>query len=93
MTKALDSVPIYIGGEWQEINSVATTPVFNPSTGEIIAETRSTADAMVVADLDASLLETSSGRRWLRARRPELYDSLTKRTGIEQDTRRVRFGE
>ncbi len=61
--------------------------------GEIIAETRSTADAMVVADLDASLLETSSGRRWLRARRPELYESLTKRTGIEQDTRRVRFGE
>src|SRR5712671_5089099 len=39
MTKALDSVPIYIGGEWQEINSVATSPVFNPSTGEIIAET------------------------------------------------------
>ena len=61
--------------------------------GEIIAETRSTADAMVVADLDASLLETSSGRRWLRARRPELYESLTKRTGIEQETRRVRFGE
>jgi predicted amidohydrolase len=61
--------------------------------GEIIAETRSTGDAMVVADLDASLLETSSGRRWLRARRPELYASLTKRTGIEQETRRVRFGE
>ena len=61
--------------------------------GEIIAETRSTSDAMVVADLDASLLETSSGRRWLRARRPELYESLTRRTGIEQDTRRVRFGE
>jgi predicted amidohydrolase len=61
--------------------------------GEIIAETRSMGDAMVVADLDASLLETSSGRRWLRARRPELYASLTKRTGIEQETRRVRFGE
>src|SRR3954470_8939611 len=61
--------------------------------GEIIAETRSMEDAIVVADLDASLLEMSSGRRWLRARRPELYDSLTRRTGIEQDTRRVRFGE
>jgi len=61
--------------------------------GEIIVETRAAEDAMVVADLDASLLETSSGRRWLRARRPDLYESLAKRTGREQDTRRVRFGE
>ena len=61
--------------------------------GEIIAETRSTSDAMVIADLDASLLETSSGRRWLRARRPELYESLAKRTGRELETRQVRFGE
>lgn len=61
--------------------------------GEIIAESRSAADAMVVADLDASLLETSSGRRWIRARRPELYGSLAVRTGKEQDTRTVRFGE
>jgi len=61
--------------------------------GEIIAETRATGDAMVVADLDASLLETSSGRRWLRARRPELYGSLAMSTGKEQSTRSVRFGE
>jgi predicted amidohydrolase len=61
--------------------------------GEIIAETRAAGDAMVVADLDASLLPQSSGRRWLRARRPELYDSLTRPTGNEQSTRRVRFGE
>jgi N-carbamoylputrescine amidase len=61
--------------------------------GEIIAESRAAGDAMVVADLDASLLPTSSGQRWLRARRPELYDSLTKPTGREQPTRRVRFGE
>jgi predicted amidohydrolase len=61
--------------------------------GEVIAETRVADDAMVVADLDASLLPTSSGRRWLRARRPELYAALTSRTGQEQETRRVRFGE
>ena len=61
--------------------------------GEIIAETRAAGDAMVVADLDASILPTSSGRRWLRARRPELYESLTRRTGEEQPTRQVRFGE
>ena len=61
--------------------------------GEVIAETRDFTDDMVVADLNASLLPTSSGRRWLRARRPELYDSLTRPTGQEQETRRVRFGE
>jgi predicted amidohydrolase len=61
--------------------------------GEIIRETREAGDAMVVADLDASLLPTSSGRRWLRARRPELYALLTQRSGNEQETRKVRFGE
>jgi hypothetical protein len=48
---------------------------------------------MVVADLDASVLPTSSGRRWLQARRPDLYESLTHPTGQEQETWRVRFGE
>jgi predicted amidohydrolase len=61
--------------------------------GEVIAETSSADDAMVVVDLDASILPTSSGRRWLRARRPELYESLTQPTGQEQATRTVRFGE
>jgi predicted amidohydrolase len=61
--------------------------------GETIVETREAGDAMVVADLHASLLPTSSGRRWLRARRPELYGSLVQRTGQEQETRKVRFGE
>ena len=60
--------------------------------GEVVAETRSPGDVMVVADLDASLLPLSSGRRWLRARRPELYEGLARRTGEEQETRRVRFG-
>ncbi|MBW3629690.1 MAG: nitrilase family protein [Gemmatimonadetes bacterium] len=61
--------------------------------GEILAETRKSGDDMVVADLDASLLPLSSGRRWLRARRPELYESLIHRTGQEEETRKVRFGE
>jgi N-carbamoylputrescine amidase len=61
--------------------------------GEIIAESRALGDAMVVADLDASLLPTASGRRWLKARRPELYGSLAERTGKEIETRKVRFGE
>jgi predicted amidohydrolase len=61
--------------------------------GEVIAETRAAGDDIVIADLDASLLPSSSGRRWLRARRPELYEVLTHPTGQEENIRRVRFGE
>lgn len=34
----LDSVPVWFGGEWRVVNIVPTTPVHNPSTGEVIAE-------------------------------------------------------
>ena len=59
--------------------------------GRILTETWKAGDDMVVADLDASLLEVSTGKRWIKTRRPELYESLTVPTGIEQDTRTVRF--
>jgi predicted amidohydrolase len=59
--------------------------------GRILAETWKAGDDMVVADLDASLLEVSTGRRWIKTRRPELYEPLTVPTGLEQDTRIVRF--
>ncbi|MDQ4078822.1 MAG: nitrilase family protein [Chloroflexota bacterium] len=61
--------------------------------GEILVETGKADDDMVVADLDAETLPTSSGRRWLKARRPELYEPLCVRTGREWDTRSVRFEE
>src|SRR6266581_146219 len=32
------TVPLFIGGEWHETNGAATTPVCNPSTGDLIAE-------------------------------------------------------
>jgi predicted amidohydrolase len=60
--------------------------------GEILVESDKADDDMVVADLDAGVLPTSSGRRWLDARRPELYKPLTVPTGRERDTRSVRFG-
>ena len=50
-------------------------------------------DDMVIADLDASLLADSTGRRWMRARRPQLYASLTVPTGLECDTRKLKFEE
>jgi predicted amidohydrolase len=58
--------------------------------GEILVESTSVEDDMVIAHLDASLLENSSGRRWLRTRRPELYSCLTIPTGEEQSIRRSR---
>lgn len=60
--------------------------------GRIVAETWKAGNDMVVADLDASLQPTSTGRRWLQARRPELYGLLTEKIGIERDTRTVRMG-
>ena len=60
--------------------------------GRIIVETGKAGDEMVVAELDGGLLERCTGRRWMMARRPELYGPLTVRTGRERDTREVRFG-
>jgi predicted amidohydrolase len=59
--------------------------------GRILAETWRADDEIVTANLDASLLDQSTGRRWIRTRRPELYHSLTVPTGLEADTRSVRF--
>jgi predicted amidohydrolase len=59
--------------------------------GRILSETWKAQDDMVVADLDASLLPESTGRRWIRTRRPELYGPLRIPTGLEQDARAVRF--
>ncbi len=61
--------------------------------GRILVETSEAADAMVVADLDASLLKHATARLWLRARRPELYGPLAQRTGYERDTRELKFEE
>lgn len=59
--------------------------------GRILAETWQAADAMVVADLDLSLRQRATGTRWIRARRPELYSPLATLTGLEEETRAVRF--
>ncbi|MHC5055511.1 MAG: nitrilase family protein [Planctomycetota bacterium] len=59
--------------------------------GRVLAETCRAGDDMVVADLEPSLLGTCSGRRWIRARRPELYSSLCRTTSREEDVRKLRF--
>ena len=59
--------------------------------GAVLAETDRVDDAMVVADLDPDLREWSTGVRWIKARRPDLYGGLATPTGNERDTRAVRF--
>lgn len=59
--------------------------------GDILVETWKARDEMVVADLDPKVLVQCTGRRWIKTRRPALYGTLTKPTGLEEDTRTVRF--
>jgi predicted amidohydrolase len=59
--------------------------------GRIVAETWAARDDRVVADLDLDLLPLSTGRRWIRGRRPELYEILTRVSGDELDPRAARF--
>ncbi|WP_127571338.1 nitrilase family protein [Georgenia faecalis] len=59
--------------------------------GRILAETSRARDEMVCAELDLTLLDRSTGRRWLRGRRPELYGPLTVPTGRELHPREARF--
>ena len=61
--------------------------------GRVLAETSKAGDDVVIADLDRSLLDDSTGRLWIRARRPELYKPLTVPTGLERDTRQLKFEE
>jgi predicted amidohydrolase len=61
--------------------------------GRILAETWKADNDMVVADLDASLLEDSTGRMWIKARRPDLYADLSVPTGLERDVHQLKFEE
>jgi predicted amidohydrolase len=46
--------------------------------GEVVVESRTLGDDVAVALLTADALDQSSGRRYLRARRPELYGKLVE---------------
>ena len=46
--------------------------------GEVLAESYTLEDDVVVATLTPDKLDLSSGRRYRRARRPELYDKLVE---------------
>jgi predicted amidohydrolase len=61
--------------------------------GEILAETWKAENVLVTAGLDPGELPMCTGRRWIRSRRPDLYGAISMPTGLEEDTRKVRFGK
>lgn len=69
---------IFSNGVGVDMDEVRTgnAMVLNPY-GEIIAETDSVDNDIVIADLKAEELEMCTGRRWIRGRRPSLYHPLT----------------
>ncbi len=59
--------------------------------GRILKETWAAADKMVITNLDMSFIPESTGQRWIRTRRPDLYAPLAEFTGKEVSTRKLRF--
>ncbi|HEX2852067.1 MAG TPA: CoA-acylating methylmalonate-semialdehyde dehydrogenase [Opitutaceae bacterium] len=53
MTPSLAPCPLYIGGEWLQ-PKISSTPVFNPSTGDVIAECPAGGTAEVNAAVEAA---------------------------------------
>ena len=51
--------------------------IFDPF-GDVLTECRELGDDVAVALLTSERIERSSGRRYLRARRPELYGKLVE---------------
>lgn len=83
---------IFSNGIGQDEDEVRTgnAMILDPY-GRILVETDAAADAMVSAALDLSLLDRSTGQRWLRGRRPELYGVLTAAAPDNLEPRAARF--
>jgi len=83
---------IFSNGVGRDDNEIRTGNAMILDTyGRVLAETCKAGDDMVVADLKASLRIGSTGQRWIRTRRPELYGPLARPTGQEIPTRVSRF--
>ncbi|HLU47031.1 MAG TPA: nitrilase family protein [Planctomycetota bacterium] len=65
-----------VGRDWDTIKT-GCSMILDPY-GEVLAESRALGDDVVVALLTADKIETASGRRYLKARRPELYAKLVE---------------
>ncbi|PSW17190.1 acyltransferase [Photobacterium sanctipauli] len=85
---------IFSNGVGVDMDEVRTgnAMILNPY-GEIITETDSVDNDMVVATLQAKELDMCTGKRWIRGRRPDLYHPLTEALGHELDPHQARFSE
>ena len=83
---------IFSNGVGRDDNEVRTgnSMILDPY-GDLLAETWKAGDDMVVAVLKAETRAMCTGVRWIRSRRPDLYQSVSTPTGREQDIRTVRF--
>ncbi len=85
---------IFSNGVGQDDDEVRTgNAMIIDCYGRILNETSRPQDTMVVADLDLTLLPLCTGRRWMRGRRPELYNVLTESSGQELDPLNARFSD
>lgn len=85
---------IFSNGVGVDMDEVRTgnAMILNPY-GEILVETDSVENDMIVTTLQAKELEMCTGKRWIRGRRPDLYHPLTKALGHELDPHQARFSE
>lgn len=85
---------IFSNGVGVDMDEVRTgnAMILNPY-GEVLAETDSVDDDMVIADLKADELKMCTGKRWIRGRRPDLYRDLTIEQGNELSPFCARFSE
>ncbi|MGF1777758.1 nitrilase family protein [Vibrio nomapromontoriensis] len=83
---------IFSNGVGVDVDEVRTgnAMILSPY-GEIISETDSVEDDMVIATLSAEQLDKCTGRRWIRGRRPDLYHPLTQPLGHELSPHEARF--
>lgn len=80
-----------VGRDDDEVRTGNST-IYDPY-GRELAATDKVGNDMIVADLKASLRENCTAIRWMRARRPDLYPSLTEVRGDELSARAARFGD
>jgi malonate-semialdehyde dehydrogenase (acetylating)/methylmalonate-semialdehyde dehydrogenase len=83
----MTSVPIFTSGEWREIFGVATTPVFNPSRGEVIAEVPLCGKDEVAAAVEAAAEAFPAWRDTPAVERARLF--FRYRQLVEQNFDRV----
>lgn len=85
---------IFSNGVGIDMDEVRTgnAMILNPY-GEIINETDSIENDMVIADLKGADLNMCTGRRWIRGRRPALYQLLCQTSGDELDPHAAHFSK